>query len=208
MSAVGFDWGSVDTEDVKAFSVGRLKIVPWVEAAPPVVVPGEAAELHLEVGSAFGTGIHRTTRFILEYLAERSFDRPVLDIGTGTGILALSALTLGAPSAVGVDIDAPSLAVAARNAARNGLSDRFEGSGTLPRDRRFGLVLANILAGPLADLAPEIASLLDRDAELVLTGIAPGQVERLARIYRNLGFRILAVHEDSDWARVDLRGPW
>ena len=124
--------------------------------------------IRLDPGLAFGTGTHPTTRMCLRWIAQRSelgprqcFDR-VLDYGCGSGILAIAGLLLGARAAWAVDIDPQALTATRDNAARNGVGARLATGlpQALPRDATFDLLLANILAGPLVELAPALAARL------------------------------------------------
>ncbi len=169
--------------------------------------PGEA-ELVVEVGEAFGSGWHPTTRLCLERAFEVALDRPILDFGSGTGILALAALKLGAPFAVGVEVDVPSLDVAQRNARRNGLSGVARWVRKVPVHPLFGWVVANMLTAPLLDCADRLVAAVDRGGELSLSGLGPEQVERVVRRYRHEGCRLIQVVERDDWVRIDLAGPW
>lgn len=145
--------------------------------------PG-AAILELDPGLAFGTGTHATTAMCLEWLDGRVLTGlRVLDYGCGSGILALAALRLGAASAWAVDID-PQARIATRdNARRNGLDDRLEIRATgdlLPGP--FDLVLANILADPLRQLAPDLARLCPAGT-LLLAGLLDAQAAEVADAY-------------------------
>src|SRR5690606_13650087 len=93
--------------------------------APESSLPPGPRTVVLEAGAAFGSGLHPTTRLCLDRLVADPPAAPVLDVGTGSGVLALAALRLGAPWALGTEVDAAARAVAARNAARNALSDRL-----------------------------------------------------------------------------------
>ena len=144
----------------------------------------------------------------MERAFERPLDRPILDFGSGTGILALAALKLGAPSAIGVEIDWPSVEVARRNARRNGLTSVVQWTREIPADLQFGWVIANLLTAPLLDYAERLVSAVDRGGELSLSGFGRDQVERVVRRYAHAGCRLLQVVERDEWVRVDLAGPW
>jgi len=146
----------------------------------------QAVIVWLDPGLAFGTGTHATTALGLEWLdATAVAGRRVLDVGTGSGILAIAALALGARSALAIDIDPQALIAAQDNAARNGVRDRLIvadagrdwGSG-------FEIVLANILAEPLIALAPRIAASAAPGAALFLSGILLEQSDLVAAAYR------------------------
>ncbi len=152
----------------------RLWIVPsWEE--PPTLAPDEAM-LRLDPGQAFGTGTHSTTRGCT-LLAERWLpSRPgarVLDVGTGTGILALAALRLGASTAVGVDPEPAAVEAANANAVANDLAAAFEvRPGTIEAaEGTWDLVFANILAPILIDVAAQLVARLEPGGTLVVSGI-------------------------------------
>lgn len=204
--AFGRDADSVWVLRRRPLSVGRMRIVPaHLEAEP--------GALRLIDAPAFGTGLHPTTALCLEALDEAvQIDRPdaVLDVGTGTGVLALSALMLGVPRALAIDIDYRALAVAAENARLNRVGDRLEltrgepGSiaGTWP------LVLANVLAAPLIEMAPALVRRVGHHGRLVLSGIASAVEQDVDRAYRHLGMRRLEVKSRAGWVALVLQASW
>jgi ribosomal protein L11 methyltransferase len=209
------DWATHWRRNFEPMRFGELWVVPtWLE--PPT---GAKAVLRIDPSTAFGTGSHATTALCLERILELvpalGPGAEVLDVGTGTGILAMGALVAGAGSAVGTDNDPEALRVARENAELNGLLSKLELSGADPDrlGRRFGLVVANILAEPLIQLAPKLACAVAPGGPLVLSGLLAPQVEAVARAYEALGFTGRAVAERSDkssdtpWARIDLIGP-
>lgn len=171
------DWSSSWKENFKPMRVGRrLMIVPsWeeVHSRPDDIV------LRLDPGMAFGTGGHETTRLCLELLEEIMDDMPilripsVLDLGTGSGILAMAAARLGAGQVCAVDIDPQAVEVAQENLAINNLSEQVECSNTPLESLRgtFDVILANILAEELVRLAPQLMEHLAPGGKLVLSGI-------------------------------------
>ena len=144
-----------------------------------------AVILELDPGLAFGTGTHATTALCLEWLDGRiQGGERVLDYGCGSGILALAALKLGARSALAFDIDPQALTATRQNAAKNGLAPRVK---VVERPDAvvgtFDLVLANILAGPLVELAPRLSRLVHADGEIVLAGMLARQAAEVAQAY-------------------------
>jgi ribosomal protein L11 methyltransferase len=156
--------------------------------------------LELDPGLAFGTGTHATTALCLEWLDGRDLaGRRVLDYGCGSGILALAALKLGAASATAFDIDAQALLATRENAAKNALTGRIR----VTRDATevqgsFDVILANILAGPLIELAPRLASLCDAHSGIALAGMLVCQAEDVAAAYRPW-FDIETAAEREGW---------
>ncbi|MCK6544409.1 50S ribosomal protein L11 methyltransferase [Myxococcota bacterium] len=180
-------------------------IVPtWIETPA-----GAKHVLRIDPSSAFGTGLHPTTAMCLERVLELSPISSVLDVGTGTGILALAALELGTTRAVATDNDPSALVVAAENAEQNGMKDRLVISGDDPGalGEQFDVVVANILARPLIELAPEIVKAVRPGGRLVLSGITKGQVEDVVAAYEAEGLTRDAVSTREEWARVDLLRP-
>jgi ribosomal protein L11 methyltransferase len=141
--------------------------------------------IDLDPGLAFGTGTHPTTALCLAWLDRHPpTGQQVLDFGCGSGILAIAALKLGAAAAQGVDIDPQALLATHDNAARNGMDAKL--ATCLPDDLpagTFDLVLANILANPLIELAPHLSTLVRPGGMLVLSGILAGQTVDVQNAY-------------------------
>ena len=145
-----------------------------------------AVVLELDPGLAFGTGTHPTTAACLEWLdARRPRGLSILDWGCGSGILALAALRLGAARAAAFDIDPQALVATRDNAARNGLGGRLQVAADAARiTGEFDVVLANLLAGPLIALAPELARRCRPGGEVLLAGLLDAQAAEVADAYR------------------------
>ncbi|MCP5149844.1 MAG: 50S ribosomal protein L11 methyltransferase [Ectothiorhodospiraceae bacterium] len=160
----------------------RLWVIPTEH---PVPADAEVA-LRLDPGLAFGTGTHPTTAMCLRWLDGLDLrDRGVLDYGCGSGILAIAATLLGAHRADAIDIDRQALLATAENAGRNGVGARVH--PTLPRplpDAGYDVVVANILAGPLATLAPTLGPTLAPGARLALAGLLAAQADAVIAAYR------------------------
>jgi len=141
--------------------------------------------LDLDPGLAFGTGTHATTALCLEWLDGRiRGGERVLDYGCGSGILGLAALKLGAASAAAFDIDPQAITATRENAAKNGLAARVEVvERSEPLAGTYDIVLANILAGPLIELAPHLARFARARGELVLAGMLTRQAAEVAQAY-------------------------
>ena len=174
-------WLDTWREHATPVDVGqRLTVAPAWRDTP---LAGGRIVMRLDPGRAFGSGSHPTSRMLLGVL-ERSdlAGVTVLDVGTGSGILAIAAVLLGARHAVGVDIDPEAIAVAERNALANGVADRTDFSTTaLERvDGDFDLVVANLSAATLAQLARPLLDRMAPHAKLVLSGLLPGQWAHVA----------------------------
>jgi ribosomal protein L11 methyltransferase len=197
------DWATKWREGYAPMRIGRVTLVPTWLAVPP------DAELviRLDPGMAFGTGLHPTTRGCLELLHEVGpMPADVLDVGTGSGILALAALRLGARRVVGWDIDRLAVEAATANAAANDLSARFEARlGTLPdpADERFPLVLANLVATVLVGLAPRLADHTAAAGTLLASGIIDTRADEVVAALVAAGFSVEERRADGDW--VSLR---
>jgi ribosomal protein L11 methyltransferase len=158
--------------------------------------------VHLDPGLAFGTGTHPTTALCLEWLdGANLWGKRVIDYGCGSGILAIAALKLGAASAVGLDIDEQALLASRDNAARNAVSDRLILQPVTTPLSPADIVVANILAGPLHELAATLAGKVTPGGHLVLSGILKQQALDLARRYAAWFDMDEPVFRD-DWARL------
>ena len=175
-------WEREWLRDFGPMSFGRrLWVLPGDSVAPE-----GAVSVRLDPGLAFGTGTHPTTALCLEWLDDLDLDgRTVLDYGCGSGLLAIAALKLGARSALAMDIDPQAVTATRSNAVANGVDDRLEVVGSDEAiDGRYDVVVANILAGPLVELAESIATRLSSAGDLALSGILSEQVDEVAAAYR------------------------
>ena len=204
--AVGRDADSVWLLRLRPVRVGRLRIVPADDEAQP-------GALRLLDAPAFGTGLHPTTALCLEALGDAVHGGApprVLDVGTGSGVLALGALILGASRATGIDIEAGALRAAAENARLNGLRERLHlvCGGPDAVSGAWPLVLANVLAAPLMDLAPGLVRRVAHHGELVLSGIPVSLEGEVARAYQHLGMRRVRTASRGGWTALVLQASW
>jgi len=198
------DWERAWMDQFKPMPFGRrLWIYPW-----NIEPPDDAGlvVVRLDPGLAFGSGTHPTTALCLEWLDGLDLaGRTVIDYGCGSGILAIAALKLGAAAAVGVDNDPQALAASADNAGRNGVADRL--ALFLPEHHVVEpaeVFVANILAGPLGELAPTFAAAAKPGAPFAISGILDGQQDELLQRYA-AWFDDLRVDTREDWVRISGR---
>jgi ribosomal protein L11 methyltransferase len=193
------DWANAWKQHFHPLKIGRVVIKPswrdW-QAAPDEVV------VRLDPGMAFGTGLHPTTRMTLTALQSRIYPgMRVLDLGTGSGILGIAAAAMGA-DVTALDISETAVEVARRNVEENGLSNRMSvasGSIEAVSGQQFQLILANIIAGVLADLAPDLAAALKPNAELLASGIIEERADPVRQAFRESGLALDQEEQEGDW---------
>lgn len=199
------DWAERWREHYTVQRIGQVAIVPsWVAHSPD---PGEAT-IVLDPGMAFGTGLHPTTRGCLELLQlVQPVPARVLDVGCGSGILSLAALRLGAGSAVGIDTDPNAIEATRSNADRNGLADAIEarhGALAAAADERFPLVLANLVAAVLVELAPALAAHLAPGGTLIASGIIEPRADEVIAAMGTAGLAVRDRRDDGEWVSLAL----
>lgn len=196
------DWTRAWMDQFQPMQFGRRL---WIYPSTVAPETGDADKVivHLDPGLAFGTGTHPTTALCLEWLdANEVTGRTVIDFGCGSGVLAVAALKLGAARALGVDNDPQAIEASRVNAERNGVAEKMD--LYLPQDFpsiREDILIANILAGPLADLASQFAGSVKPGGLLALSGILKGQQDELLERYAEW-FDDLAVATREDWVRI------
>ncbi len=199
------DWGEEWKKGLGPIAIGRVFLRPsWVEAAAP---PG-AVEIVLDPGMAFGTGTHATTALCLAAIDDFLARRPgasVLDVGTGSGRLAIAARRLGAGRVAANDNDPVAVAVAAENAERNGVRLELTGDPPAAIPGAFDLVVANILANVLVELAPDLASRATAGGEVVLAGVLVPQEEAVAAAFVARGLERLPGERRGEWSLLRFR---
>jgi ribosomal protein L11 methyltransferase len=206
------DWVAASLEGLRPVRAGRFLVHGSHDRA--AARPNDWA-LEIEAALAFGTGHHGTTRGCLLALADelkRRRPRHVLDVGAGTGVLALAAAKALKRRVVAGDIDPEAVRVARENARLNGLDARvtfFIAPGVrhpaADRPRRFDLVTANILARPLKRLAPALARVLADDGALILSGLLAGDVPGVLSAYAAQGLALARRRDLDGWATLVLR---
>ncbi len=197
------DWARAWMDNFKPIRCGdNLWICPsWHTPDDPLAV-----NVMLDPGLAFGTGTHPTTALCLEWLdAHPPQGLEVIDYGCGSGILAIAAALLGAAGVEAVDHDPQAILATRDNAAKNGVSDKIE---AIPpsrfQDKAVDLVLANILANPLLELAPRFAKLVKAGGRIVLSGILAEQADQIMARYSSW-FELEAPAQREQWLRIDGR---
>ncbi len=181
----------------------------------------DAIALEIEAGQAFGTGQHETTKACLTFIDQMEINIPdrILDVGTGSGVLAMACAALwpGCPI-IGTDIDPIAVSVAIENAALNGLPKAakpgepglsyFAATGVdhslIVDNGPFDLILANILAAPLIALAPSIAAVARDGATLILAGLLATQADDVLAAYSAQGFILVERIDDGEWSSLKL----
>ncbi len=194
------DWVGAWQDNYKPIKFGdNLWICP-THLEPP---EPEVTTVMLDPGLAFGTGTHPTTALCLEWLSdhkERYFDKAVIDYGCGSGILGVAAKKLGAGVCFSTDIDPQAIRAAEQNANRNGV----EVNPTLPEDfnpEPAAVLLANILANPLIDLAPLLTKYVVSGGDIVLSGLLEHDAENVQAAYEKY-FTFEAPQEREGWVRL------
>lgn len=194
------DWVQRNREQFQPIKISeRIWIVPTWHRAPQQ----DAINISLDPGAAFGTGSHPTTRLCLKWLEanlQANGCPTVLDYGTGSGILAIAAMKLGAAAASGVDIDPVAVEAARHNAAQNNVAVHFanvESELHIVAD----ILVANILANPLRVLAPLLAAHTKPGGSLVLAGILDPQADEIISIYRQW-FDLSVWKSEEGWSCI------
>lgn len=211
------DWANNWKQYFHTSPIGRRMVLKpsWEECASDK----DRIVIEIDPGMAFGTGTHATTRLCLEAL-ERIFDKfdpfsaplptappTVLDVGTGSGVLAIGARKLGAGAIVAIDIDPDAVTVARENLAKNGIIDDLEVSTTplSQIDAGFSVVLANILAEDLIRMAPELSSRVLPGGLIVLSGILNEREEGVMRAYSSCGLMLAETTRQQEWSCLVYR---
>jgi ribosomal protein L11 methyltransferase len=212
------DWVTLSQSGIEPVHAGRFYVHTGTNKG---TAPAGTKAFRIDAGLAFGTGTHETTSGCLIALdrmrARGQRVHNLLDLGTGTGLLAFAAMHLWAHAyATASDIDPRSIEVTAENAEWNGVA---LGSGPgevalaaaaglqhrlIIRRAPYDLIIANILAGPLIDLAPSVGAALAEGGTLILAGLLKGQAEAVARAYRRQGLRLAERTDRGDWPTLRL----
>ncbi len=204
------DWVAASLAGLGPIRVGRFVVHGAHDRTKPLA---NDIAIEIEAGQAFGTGHHGTTAGCLKAiadLAKRRRIRSALDLGTGSGVLAIAIARLCRVPVIATDVDGLAARIAADNARLNRVGHRvqaLEATGLRHRvlcDRRFDLIVANILAGPLAALAPAIARHLEPAGVVILSGLLPGQRAGVLAPYRMMGLLLRRALIRDGWLTLVL----
>lgn len=204
------DWLAQNQASFRPIRAGRYFIHPSHYSGR---VPAGAIGIEMDAASAFGTGEHGSTRGCLlafDRLARRRRVGAILDIGCGTGILAIAAAKTWRVQTLACDIDSESVRVARGNVRRNGVAAwvrvrRGNGYRAAGRARRYDLIVANILAGPLCAMAADLAAHLAHAGTAVLSGLLSAQEQAVLVAHRRVGLRLVERIRLGEWSTLVLR---
>lgn len=217
--AVPFEVRAIDDRDwvsetQRQFTPLLIENCLWVGphwSSPPAGLVPPAIRIQLDPGMAFGTGSHATTQLCLEFMLQRYQCSPkplqVLDMGCGSGILAIAAAKLGAQEVTAVDIDPIAVQTAVNNAAANQVSIRSQQASAKVQGQ-FDLVVANILSQPLKLLAPALTAYAKPGASLFLSGILARQAQAILDVYQPLARHLAPIEvlgEKEGWVCIGTR---
>ena len=203
------DWSQTWKAHFKPLRVGRRFLVsPTWEETPP---DPELLIIRIDPGRAFGTGHHETTRLCLEWLESRppcpdydSADLSLLDIGTGSGILAMGAALLGFSRVVGIDNDPEAIEVARENITLNGLSGKIRLLCATPEELNgpFDVIVANIHSMPLIRMSGTIVSILSEGGRIGLSGILTEQADEVRTEYERRDLGLTGTKSEGEWVML------
>jgi ribosomal protein L11 methyltransferase len=196
------DWLESWKADFVPIRIGAFLVRPsWSET-----VADDAVEIVLDPGMAFGTGLHPTTQQCLEALSTLPLEgKSVLDIGTGSGILAIAAAKRGASPVVAVDTDALAVDAARENARRNGVAIPVGEGSAEDVPGRFEVVIANIVSPVLQTIAPHLAARLSGGGTLLVAGISETAEAATRDAFRQVRLSVIDRTERDDWVALALR---
>ncbi len=194
------DWERAWQDQYTAVEIDNgLWVCPsWIEQS----FPPDATIIKIDPGLAFGTGIHETTQLCMQFLNQMNCENcTVLDYGCGSGILAITALKLGASAATGIDIDPKAEAVSVDNCVTNQVAQQFTiVKETQLKEQRFDIVIANILAGALIDLQSRLEHAVAKNGNLILSGILSHQVESIKEAYAE--YFTFETMQNNEWVAL------
>lgn len=205
------DWNKAWARSVKPLRIGRFIIRPSWES---VTLAPHDLEIILDPKQAFGTGHHATTRMMLEWLQQEIHEgERILDVGTGSAILAMAAVKLGAAHAIGVEIDAVAVDCAREYVEQNGLNDQIDihcgALADLSQERRqsVDLILANLDRQTVLSLAEDLASLISGGARILVSGILLEQEAEIVERFSILGLACVSRRDEEGWVVMQFLEP-
>ena len=206
------DWVTMSLEGLPPVRAGRFIVAG--SHAMTKTAPGKI-DILIEAGPAFGTGHHGTTLGCLlgyEHVLATGVPKKVLDVGTGSGVLAIAAIKTGSKRAIGTEIDAQSVTVANENAAKNNVANHFKTYQTRGATNRiiqsaapYDLIFANILARPLTRLASKLTPLLAPGGHIILSGLLTHQEPLVRAAYKGRGLHLAKRLRRDGWSTLVLR---
>lgn len=211
------DWINNWKQYFHKFFVDDVLVIPSWEKVSPEEEQKAKMVLHIDPGTAFGTGMHETTQLCIRMLKKYMTDgAKVLDVGTGSGVLSILAMMFGAKDAVGTDLDKCTIPAVAENLEANGIDkDRFKLIiGNIIDDKKvqdevgyekYDIVVANILANVLVPLTPEVKQHLKKGGIYITSGIIDMKEEEVKKAHEDAGFEILEIHHQGDWVSITSR---
>lgn len=197
------DWQADWKAGIQPVVAGQVAVVPsWLRDEAPDV----AHVVVLDPGQAFGTGHHPTTVLCLELLQQHDIHRRrVLDVGTGTGVLAIAAVLLGAHDVHAVDIDAAAVELAAENAAANGVTLQLQTGSVDVAEGTFDVVLANLLTDTVTRLADQLVAAIAPGGVLIASGVAAERIGGPRRAIETAGAAVVQEVERDGWVGLVAR---
>jgi len=203
------DWAEAWKQHFPVLRIGRRVVIrpTWREHE----ATDDQVVISLDPGMAFGTGLHPTTRLCLagvEDLATRGLidGATILDVGCGSGILSIAAVLMGGRSALGIDTDPLAVETTLKNAALNGIANQITartGSLRLADAAKFDIILANLIASVLIDLADELAGTLEPGGHLLASGIFQDREWAVRDAFESAGMRVVGVTRETEWLAME-----
>lgn len=201
------NWNEQWEQTIQPQTIGRFFVKPTWSGEQ---APSGSILLEIDPKMSFGTGYHETTRLMLQFLPDlvKEGDK-VLDAGTGTGILAIAAIKLGAHSALAFDIDEWSIANTRENLLLNSVDGKVEvlkgGAEIVPQNQRFDLVMANIQKNTIVSMLPVLSAVCAPGASLLLSGLLERDREVILTKAKELSLRLEEIRQENEWIAVHLK---
>ena len=211
------DWINNWKQYFHKFYIDDILVIPSWEKETEDDKDKAEMVLHIDPGTAFGTGMHETTQLCIRMLKKYvTSETELLDVGTGSGVLSILALMFGAKHAVGTDLDKCAVPAVKENMENNGIAaDKFDMMiGNIIDDKavqdtvgydKYDIVVANILANVLVPLTPVILNQLKKGGIYITSGIINTKEEEVKKAHRDAGLEILEIHHQGDWVSITSR---